>query len=400
MAKVFIEESTLTATANAIRAKKGTTALIDPAKFANEIEGIVAGGGGGELEIPAEQLTLTGDQGYRFYRSAWNWYLDKYGKYLSTKNLTYSRNMFADNGTIEYVPFDLNYSQGSCYAEYTFSNASYLAEAPKMNISGTFTSSFTLHNLFYNCSRLKNVDNVLSAEALEAGLSNFKASGSSSNMPKWGSLFYGCRCLGTIPPWFYKLRVSEDSTIYPSNSYCIYGNTFYNCSSLREIVDLPVIRCNGTAAAASNMFSSNTFNNCYNLKSLTFELNDGAPFVVRWKSQTMDVSTNIGYGNIAGYNTDFKTDTKVTNDETYQALKNTSDWWTTDIKYSRFNHDSAVATINSLPDTSAYLAEAGGTNTIKFKGSSGSLTDGGAINTLTEEEIAVATAKGWTVTLA
>ena len=45
------------------------------------------------------------------------------------------------------------------------------------------------------------------------------------------------------------------------------------------------------------------------------------------------------------------------------------------------------------------LATAGGTNTIKFKGDSGSATDGGAINTLTEEEIAVATAKGWTVSL-
>ena len=52
-----------------------------------------------------------------------------------------------------------------------------------------------------------------------------------------------------------------------------------------------------------------------------------------------------------------------------------------------------------MPDTSAYLAANGGTNTIKFKGESGSATDGGAINTLTAEEIAVATAKGWTVSL-
>jgi hypothetical protein len=69
------------------------------------------------------------------------------------------------------------------------------------------------------------------------------------------------------------------------------------------------------------------------------------------------------------------------------------------LSYCRYNHDSAVNTINSLPDTSAYLAEKGGTNTIKFRGTLGSKTDGGAINTLTEEEIAVATAKGWTVTL-
>jgi hypothetical protein len=68
--------------------------------------------------------------------------------------------------------------------------------------------------------------------------------------------------------------------------------------------------------------------------------------------------------------------------------------FTQDYFYSRYNHASAVETINSLPDTSAY-----GTNTIKFLGASGSRTDGGAISNLTEEEIAVATAKGWTVTL-
>ena len=90
---------------------------------------------------------------------------------------------------------------------------------------------------------------------------------------------------------------------------------------------------------------------------------------------------------------------EVIDNTSYNLYKNEPDWFTTDIAYSRYNHDSAVATINSLPDTSAYLAENGDKNTITFKGDSGSATDGGAINTLTEEEIAVATAKGWTVAL-
>jgi hypothetical protein len=98
-------------------------------------------------------------------------------------------------------------------------------------------------------------------------------------------------------------------------------------------------------------------------------------------------------------NSGITADKEVKDDATYQALKNDPDWFTQKLEYSRYNHDSAVATINSLPDTSAYLATAGGTNTIKFKGAAGSATDGGAINTLTEEEIAVAIAKGWTVTL-
>lgn len=82
---------------------------------------------------------------------------------------------------------------------------------------------------------------------------------------------------------------------------------------------------------------------------------------------------------------------------TYATNKNNPDSWTDMEEYSRYNHTSAVNTINSLPDTSAYLEANGGTNTITFLPTSGSLTDGGAVETLTEEEIAVAAAKGWTV---
>ena len=138
---------------------------------------------------------------------------------------------------------------------------------------------------------------------------------------------------------------------------------------------------------------------CGRLKSLTFKTNeDGTPIVTKWKSQTIDTTYYVGYEskaeNITDYNSGLTTATQITDDASYQSLKNNPDNWTTLIQYSRYNHDSAVETINSLPDTSAY-----GTNTIKFKGASGSATDGGAINTLTEAEIAVAAAKGWTVTL-
>ena len=135
---------------------------------------------------------------------------------------------------------------------------------------------------------------------------------------------------------------------------------------------------------------------------MSFATNNGIPYTANWKGQTIELTTYVGYASTAtdilNYNSGITSDKQVTDDTTYQALKNDPDWFTTKVAYSRYNHDSAVATINSLPDTSAYLAANGGTNTIKFKGDSGSATDGGAINTLTEEEIAVATAKGWTVT--
>lgn len=44
MSKVWINKSTLTDIANAIRSKKGSSALIDPSNFANEIQGISGGG--------------------------------------------------------------------------------------------------------------------------------------------------------------------------------------------------------------------------------------------------------------------------------------------------------------------------------------------------------------------
>lgn len=66
---------------------------------------------------------------------------------------------------------------------------------------------------------------------------------------------------------------------------------------------------------------------------------------------------------------------------------------------SRFNHNSIVKFINTVPDTSAYLATTGGTNTIKLSKYQGDLTDEGGVSDLTPEEIAVATAKGWTVTI-
>ena len=59
-----------------------------------------------------------------------------------------------------------------------------------------------------------------------------------------------------------------------------------------------------------------------------------------------------------------------------------------------------METINSLPVVQKASSTDNNTFIIKFKGNAGSATDGGAINTMTEEEIAVATSRGWTVTLA
>ena len=138
------------------------------------------------------------------------------------------------------------------------------------------------------------------------------------------------------------------------------------------------------------------FSYCFRLKELTFR--GGEITKTDYKGSILDLSNYVGYQKEnTNYLTQygFTNDTRVIDDETYQALKDHPDYWTSLMPYSRYNHNSAVNTLNSLPDCSSLKVS----NTIKFRGEAGSATDGGAINTLTEEEIAVATAKGWTVSL-
>lgn len=145
---------------------------------------------------------------------------------------------------------------------------------------------------------------------------------------------------------------------------------------------------------SSNIFSG-TFSNCYRLSYLKI-----GGSLKGLSNQTIDLTNNIGCAspsaNILNYSDyhGITTATQVIDDATYHALKNNPDWWTANIAYSRYNHDSAAETLANLP-----FMTAGKSNTIKFKGEAGSSTDGGAINTLTADEIAVATARGWTVTL-
>ena len=410
MAKVFIEETTLTAIGNAIRGKEGTTELIPVADMSNRISAITTGGGGGN-EPTAEELTLTADQRYTFYGNKFNWFIAKYGNRITTVDLTNCNSMF-EACSVEHIPFTINVKNSS-EASSLFKQCKNLTICPKIRGTFAFTSSVNGPNLSDTvsyCYNLRDIEDLFLPEMLD-GFAEIVAT-KNSLLPRYPR-FQGMYSLRQLPSWFSKYKLNPDSTQPATSFYSPYYYTFENCYVLDEITNLPIWTWQG--AVTTNIISY-SFGNCFRVKDITFETNpDGSPIVVSWKAQTMDLSNNIGYvgnygntwlANIVGYNSGITEDKKVYTGELYQALKNDPDWFAYHpnnsaeaMYYSRYNHDSAVRTINSLPDTSAYLATAGGTNTIKFRGISGKNTDAGAINTLTEEEIAVATAKGWTVTL-
>lgn len=384
MSKVSINESTLTAIGNAIREKTGKTALIAPGSMPAEIRGIQTGGG----DIEVEPIVMTGDQPYGCSGTMASAYIKMFGDTISTDQLTVANNMF-ENSTLTRIPFSLNFA-GTSYKNTTrmFFNCSNLVAIPEINN----LYSENIGNMFEGCSRLRELPENLGENWNWSRLQSY-------TYGYLNNIFAKCYSLRRVPASF----VSNLWGIHTSSYYAPTYNTFNCCYALDEIRDFPV----SLGTCTSNMFSSFA-NQCYRLKSLTFATNeDGSPKTANWKSQTITLSdsayVSIGFfpriSYITDYNSGITLDKQVTDDASYQALKNDPDWFTCNKAHSRYNHDSAVETINSLPDTSAYLASAGGTNTIKILGDLGSATDGGAVNTLTEAEIAVAAAKGWTVSL-
>jgi hypothetical protein len=341
--------------------------------FGPVIVNVPTGGG----DIP--EVVLSGNCQNACSSAVWNGFYD----YVVTENISDATRMF-ENNTIEFIPFDINLRTDTRDTSCTsmFYNCKNLKSTPRINGNVGVTKE-----MFYYCNNLR--------EILDDGANSSTRANSMDSSKSMYRMFYSCYSLRELP-------MNIIGTVYPwADTYaCLYYWGFYDCYALNKISNLPIHhKANYTSNAFGNMVSG-----CYRINELTFaSQEDGSPYQVNWKNQTINLSSTFGWTNnkisLLNYNSGITADKEVTDDTTYVALKDDPDWFTCNVAYSRYNHDSARATINSLPDTSAYLATSGGTNTIKFKGAAGSATDGGAINTLTEAEIAVAMAKGWTVSL-
>lgn len=390
----------LEAIGDAIREKTGKEDLLTLDQMPIEIRSIETGGGGeGGYEPPAEAFILTGNCQYKFANNGWNWFINDFGDKITTNNITNASYMFNYSTTLPEIPFEINLGKCTDFSNM-FNGCNKLRELPVIRgtlpaPTGDYAGTLDLTALFWYCTYVREIPNdffiTLAGEEYWTTVKNYR--GNRNN------IFSNCYSLRKLPD--ISMLVTKETSTY---------NTLYSMGglyTLDELINIPVY---DTSTFTSNAFKS-FGGNCYRAKNITFAVNeDGTPKVVNWKNQTINLNNNVGYSTgysetyITNYNSGITADKAVYDDASYQALKDDPDWYvkpsaTNQYRYSRYNHDSAVNTINSLPDTSAYLASAGGTNTIKFLGAAGEATDGGAINTLTEEEIAVATAKGWTVTL-
>jgi hypothetical protein len=402
MSKYVIDSSTLTSIGNAIREKDGTTAAILVSNFPARIKAIETGGG---TELPRKAYYIEGDCSYMFRYGHWDWFVETFGDkivtydYVNTTGITNASNMFLNSG-LKSIPFEINLRQASSSSNFNMANmfkdCVELRTAPIIKFTTdiappTSSSAGTvqLGSLFSGCNDLREIDNDFFNRLFTEEYAQGAVNQTGANSAR-GSMFYNCYSLRKLPDLH---RAMTGGT----GSYNLYQYLANYCRCLDEVVNLPVHPSNSTT---SNMFAS-TVSDCCRLKRFTFEMQaDGSPYVRTWKNQNIYLARNCGYGGpdlqniLTKYNTGLTTATKIYDDESYQRFKDNENAWAYSADYSRYNHDSAVETINSLPDCSS-----GSGNTVTFYGTSGAKTDGGAVNTLTEEEIAVAVAKGWTVTL-
>lgn len=386
MTQYIINDTELLAIANSIRGKNGESTTYTVDEMPTAIDAIETGGGGGEL--PPEALVIDGYCDGMFKANNWNWFIDIYGNQITTFNLLSCNTMFGDCGELKAIPFSFDFGQNKyTNVSQMFSGCYNLTSIGKfINLAPA-----EMQNMFSYCRRLRYLPEFENFDmSLRQQANNYYAQ----------SMFSDCYSLRSIDPNFLKQIKSKCAYSW----YKQWTGMFENCYVIDEIVGMPVL---DPDVALTTNYYADTFKQCSRIKNLIFDTNeDGTPKVANMTSQTIDLTYYVGYAMgwekiamdapIMGekYNSGITMDKLVTDAESYERLKNDPDWFTNAAAFSRYNHDSAVATINSLPDCS----QVGG-NVIKFRGECGSATDGGAINTLTADEIAVATAKGWTVTI-
>lgn len=385
MANVLVEETSLSNIASAIRGKNGSTAVYKPGEMAAAITNLPTGGG------DTETITFSTDISFLFASNGGSvLYEAMKNKNLVFTNIRYGRSVFYGMSTNDTItPFTIHLLEGMYRVQGNVDFRGFYEGSSIVSnividppIEGATVSREEFQSFFAK-SRLKNID----------------LSYIDTNYPIFGQS--GAKSLFSESGYLRSINFTNSPNKYFAGNSIQYWGTFYHCFDLDSIEDLYTTK--------QTDFTSGTFNNCSHLAKLTFKTASPTNAKNPYYSSDIDLSTVGYYTNVSG---GYKSDSllnnnnqiakslvrqdatkKITDATTYAKLKNDPDAWTTNVAYSRYNKTSAKETLTSLP----YIGE---THTIKFKGEAGSATDGGAIKNLTSSEIAVATAKKWTVAFA
>lgn len=402
MSKMIINQRTLTNIGDAIREKTGSTEPIPVVDLADEIRNLDIIGD----NVTGLSKTFRYDIRYFNLDGIWDTELKDSRNYFSFKYISNARGMFKNSEltTIKYgIGFEFSGGNTGDMAEM-FYNCKNLTAVP--TLTNSYDTSYAaemygawIDKMFYNCQKLKTISTNYLYKIYTQGINNYESALPVGNIESEEDR--SRTVLSEMFSYCCSLRNAPYLGFFITNSPDIYKDAFRSCYALEAITNYPVTDAELTTNEFSGFATS-----CYRLGSLTFgsrrEAETG-PKNAKWKNQNINL-TAIGYtgsaSNFTNYNSGITADKAVSDDATYQALKDDPDWWGTTKHYSRYNKVSAINTINSLPDTSTYLATNGGTNTITFLSGMGSLTDGGSVSGLSSEEIAVAASKGWTVAFA
>ena len=373
MADYLIKDTTLTNIADAIRAKKSSTDTYTPAEMATAISSIETGGGGGPT---AEDLTFTGNLCYFNYYGRMSKLIKKYGSQMSFNGVTNLDSAFMGND-----PLNSDYSNWTidlykCNLAKCFASHGSITAFPKLQ--GTVTS---LANLFSSSDTLESISDDLFSTGTEFICKEFEH--------KYDGIFDGCNHLKKLPLWFINMTFTVDKNLNYNRYSSFYFRVFSGCHDLKELT-LPIFPA--PAKLRDDCFIC-AFDSVYSMRKFIFAPPPAGNEAVLWTKQTINLADWQ-----TGYNPSASGSKVIYNDETYNLYKNDPDARARTLEYSFYNHDAALETIKSLPYTQFVdIPDSELQNVIKFYGKSGEKTDGGAINTLTTTEIAIATNKNWTV---
>lgn len=372
MADYLIKDTTLTNIADAIRVKKSSTDTYTPAEMATAISSIETGGG----ELTEEDLTFTGELQYFNYYGRMGKLIKKCGSKMKFNRVINFSYAFKGNDPLNSDFSNWTIDLWRANLSYCFSGQSYITAYPKFQ--GTVAN---LESLFRQSNSIELIPDDLFSAGTEFLCKGYEHT--------YDAIFTDCQALKKLPLWFKNMTFTVNKDQNYSSYSSVYYDTFNGCYALKELT-LPIFPA--PAKLTSNCFNS-TFRSVFHMRKFVFAPPPAGNESVLWTHQTINLADNN-----CGYDS-FTTSSKaIYDDETYNLYKNDPDAVAKTLEYSFYNHDSALETIRSLPYTQMVdVPDSQLQNVIKFYGKSGEKTDGGAINTLTTAEIAIATNKNWTV---